>query len=403
MIKKVGLILGLIFSFAFSPLKGEKPSTVYLTWVQDPTTTMVIRWHSLKKQRISEVYYQEKDQDQWQCEKGSYQRLSQSDLLVHSVEITGLQPDTEYVFKIGKSHTLYRFKTCPTKLDRPLRFAVGGDGYFYLRLFRKMNKEIAKTDPDFVIFGGDLAYTNGSKGVFKGRNWEIERWGAFLKEWTKQMVTSDGRLIPILPVVGNHDVKSFKNPKQRKSLFYDLFAFPEDNVAYRALDFSNYLSLILLDTGHSYPIEGEQTVWLKNTLSLRQETLYKMAIYHIAAFPSVYSFEGATPTKIRKEWVPFFEQYGVQLAFENHNHAYKRTYPLKGEKIDPEGVIYLGDGAWGVSPRKPVSPSKYWYMAQTAQKNCFWLINLHREKCYAQSVDIEGKIIEKLAVRSKRT
>lgn len=54
-----------------------------------------------------------------------------------------------------------------------------------------------------------------------------------------------------------------------------------------------------------------------------------MAIYHVPAYPSARSFTGRTQSMIRKHWVPLFEKSTMNLAFENHDHAYKRTYPIK--------------------------------------------------------------------------
>jgi hypothetical protein len=178
-------------------------------------------------------------------------------------------------------------------------------------------------------------------------------------------------------------------------MFYALFAFPEGS-PYRAFDFGDYLSLICLDTGHSFPIDGPQRAWLEEALSSREGFSYKFAVYHVGAYPSVYPYNGRVPTLIRKEWVPLFDRYGVKLAFENHNHAYKRTYPLKGGKIDPDGVQYLGDGCWGVTPRKPKTTEEYWYLAKAAQINCFWLVTLDQEGCHVKSIDREGKTIEEL-------
>jgi hypothetical protein len=46
-----------------------------------------------------------------------------------------------------------------------------------------------------------------------------------------------------------------------------------------------------------------------------------------------------------------FDRYGVQLAFENHDHTFKRTYPLRAGKLDPRGTVYLGDGCLSEHPR----------------------------------------------------
>lgn len=369
-------------------LFGEEPSALYLTWRGDPTTTMVVQWHSLARSGESRVWYREEQGEGWQRGDGVVMRLPEGRTVVHTVELSGLVPDTRYVFRIGDGAKEYLFRTCPRELGRPLRFAVGGDVYYYIYLLRKMNREIAKCDPDFVLVGGDIAYTHNHKTFFKGKNWEEKRWGTFFKEWKRQMVAPDGRLIPMVVIVGNHDVKA----RQPGNLFFSLFASPESARPYREIDFGDYLSLFCLDTGHMVPIEGEQRSWLKSSLAANNAR-WKMAIYHVAAYPSVYKYESAVPTKIREEWVPLFERHGIRLAFENHNHAYKRTHPLKGGKIDPEGVIYLGDGSWGVSPRKP---QERWYLAKSSQINCFWMVTLGEEGCEVRAVGPGGKTIEEV-------
>lgn len=390
---KLKILIFSLLCFFGSLLRAEAPSALYLSWVRDPTSTMVIQWHTSKKSPDSEILYREVGDKEWQKASGKVEPLLKSSILVHTVELAELKADTYYHFKVDKEEALYKFRTCPNTLNqRALRFAVAGDAYFYLYLLRQMNAEIAKTDPDFVVVGGDIAYTHGHKSPFKGKEWEARRWGTFLEEWQKQMVTPDGRLIPMVVVVGNHDVE----PRKLGGAFYTLFAFPEKNVPYRALDFGSYFSLFLLDTGHTYPIDGDQASWLNESLAARAQVPFKIPVYHVAAYPSVYRYDSSVPTKIRSTWVPLFEKYGVKLAFENHNHAYKRTHPIKEGKVDPQGVTYLGDGAWGVSPRKPKPLKETWYIAKSTQQDCFWLVTLDQNGYTVKSFDQEGALIEKL-------
>ncbi len=388
--------LFLILPLFWGILEGREPSTLYLTWIHDPTSTMTVLWHTPKTDKYSMIFYQKQGSGEaWLKKEGTVKRPSRTDIHVHTVELVDLEPDTEYLFRIGKEGNKYRFKTLPRELDREVRFAVGGDAFMYYQLFKKTNLEIAEKNPDFVVIGGDIAYCHGINR-FRGLNWEVERWQNFFREYRRAMVTSDGRLIPMVVAIGNHDVPSgMVDPRNKSLLFYQFFPFPQQYIAYRSLDVGSYLSLVLLDTGHTYPIDGEQTEWLKQTLQARHP-LYKFAAYHIAAYPSVYPFEGTAPTKIRNNWVPLFESEGVQVAFENHNHAFKRSVPLKEGKVDPEGVLYLGDGSWGVTPRKP---SKRWYLEKAAQTNCFWLVSLTQEKSSFEAFDGDGKSIDAVSVK----
>jgi hypothetical protein len=383
----IGFLLGSV-----NKIEAKAPSVLYLTWMHDPTTTMTIQWHTTTSDPLSHVEYRKKGMKEWQQKEGVYTLVPKTNLLVHTVELDELEPGGDYQFRLVGKKNVYRFKTLPQTLSHPVRFVIGGDAYFYLSVLRKMNQRIAACDPDFVVVGGDIAYTNGRRAIYKGKGWEIKRWRTFLKEWKQQMVTSDGRLIPILPVLGNHDIKATTLvPMQQHFLFFDLFAMPEKGTPYRVFDAGKYLSLFLLDSGHSFHVDGLQSNWLKQGLSDRENMAYKMAVYHIAGFPSVYPYRSNNAKQIRNSWSPLFERYHLNIAFEHHNHAYKRTYPIKEDKISPDGVIYMGDGSWGVTPRKP---KKMWYLANAAQANAVCVVTLSPELSMVEALNIQGEVID---------
>ncbi len=386
------LLAGCLVIGATAAVESKGPSILYLTWLHDPTTTMTVQWHSADTDSTSQISYRKVGDENWQMKEGIFAQISKTNRRVHTVELDGLDPGSDYQFRLVGRKGEYYFRTLPTTLTKPVKFVVGGDAYNYYSTFCKMNAKIASCDPDFVVVGGDIAYTNSRKALFKGKAWELKRWCTFLKEWKSKMVTSDGRLIPFLVVIGNHDIKALTmRPKSQHFLFYELFALQEPGKSYRVFDAGDYLSLFLLDTGHSYHIAGSQAEWLTKALSSRESVPYKMAAYHIGAYPSVYPYHGSTPKEIRSEWSPIFEKYHLNVAFEHHNHAYKRTFPLKAEKIDPEGVVYMGDGSWGVSPRKP---KQLWYLEVAKQTNAVCLVTLDGGKSCIEAVDIRGNIID---------
>jgi 3',5'-cyclic AMP phosphodiesterase CpdA len=252
---------------------------------------------------------------------------------------------------------------------------------------------VAKKNPRFAVLGGDLAYTHGFKYLFRGRKWQVSRWQSFLKEWNEIMRTPDGHLIPMIPVIGNHDVRpSNLNPFSDNMLFYEIFFLP-GNRSYRTLDVGSYLSFFLLDTGHSFHMEGAQTTWLAETLVAREHKPYKLGVYHVGAYPSVYSFQSGNAAAVRKLWSPLFEKYGVQMTFEHHNHSYKRTYPLIQGKQIPTGVIYMGDGSWGVAPRKPKNKALP-YFAKTKKVNAVSIVTLAQEKGTVRVISASGKLVD---------
>jgi 3',5'-cyclic AMP phosphodiesterase CpdA len=260
-------------------------------------------------------------------------------------------------------------------------------------VFDRMNHAVAYDEPDFAVLGGDLAYTIGVKVPFSGMEWQMQRWTLFLRKLQTTLKSQKNRLIPILPVVGNHDVHG--KDTHQKELFFLIFPFPDNQKAYRSFYVGSYLHLVFLDTGHSASIEGEQTEWLRKELQHSQSP-YLFAAYHVGAYPSVYNYKGKTPELLRKTWVPIFEKESVLAAFEHHSHAFKRTYPIKNEKIDMSGVTYLGDGSWGVPPRKVYTPQSLWYLKKSSSVNACWFVSLTEEKAFIEARTLAGEIIDQL-------
>ncbi len=384
------LFVALLFC---STLIGKDPDILYLTWVKDPTSTIRLLWHTSDEETASKVTYRLPQEVSSQEVIGESWQVKETSTRVHLVDLETLEADQTYLFKIEGSEKEYRFRTMPKTLHRNVRFAVGGDAYYYwgTEVFQRMSRMIGRHDPDFYVIGGDLAYTTGKKHFLQGRRWELARWQTFLRTLQRTVKGQERRLIPFLPVVGNHDVT------RNHQMFYELFTFPEKNKAYRFLDFGNYFRLIMLDTGHTSPIEGEQTRWLETALNYPGSYLFP--IYHIGAYPSYYPFNNKTSSLLRELWSPLFEKYNVPVAFEHHNHCFKRTHPIKAGQIDPSGVVYLGDGSWGVPPRQ--YKTNLWYIAKTASINSCYIVTLTSDACTIEAKTPQAKTIDQIVLPNK--
>jgi acid phosphatase type 7 len=309
-----------------------------------------------------------------------------SERTTHTGEITGLQSGATYRFRFGPDSKTYTFRTMPARADRPIRFATGGDTMHRKEWLEKTNRQALKYDPDFVMLGGDLAYENGDPK-------QVQRIYDWLDACKSTLVTAQGRVVPIVVTLGNHEVQGgFGKTAEQAPYFHNLFPFPGSR-GYNVLDFGDYMSVIVLDSGHTAPIAGAQTMWLSQTLESRRDVPHKFPVYHVASYPSVRKFEEGGSPLIRQNWAPLFEKYGVRVAFENHDHAYKRTHPIRSGQVDyAHGVMYLGDGAWGVTPRDVHSDS--WYLAKTASVRHFILVTLQGQHEQFRVIDEEGNTID---------
>ncbi len=331
------------------------PNTLFLTWQRDPTTTMTIQWIGVRGETddtaIRYVAAPLTPLDVWQTQATEARPYPLSDLKVFRAELTGLRPGTDYLFRIGKQSPAYRFRTMPAKATDTIHFISGGDCGVNAHTVAN-NIQAARQDPMFAVIGGDLGYDNG-KSVATSL--------AFLRNYSKHMVGRDGRLIPMVACIGNHEVDGgYNKPRAKAPFFFALFDGLFSETSFATLDFGDYLSLVLLDTGHTAPIGGAQADWLEKTLKARAEHPNVMVVNHVPAYPSFRVMEtekgkAGTGAGNRKHWVPLFEKYRVPVVLEHHDHTFKRTKPLLDGLANANGVLYLGDGSWGRlrAPRKP--------------------------------------------------
>jgi 3',5'-cyclic AMP phosphodiesterase CpdA len=373
MYKKI-LWVCIVWTFALQAAEG-----LYLTYPKDPSSSMAIHWFESEKNGLGQIAYKTKDGELWQhadCE----QKAFGCDFIKSSV-LEGLLPDTEYVFQWPDKEHVCCFKTLPKTLLKPISIAIGGDAYQQYKPFHKMNEQVASKSPDFVILGGDIAYANTGN--------PYKRWKEFFCEWHKAMISSEGRIIPLVACVGNHDTS------KKGTLFLQLFPYLQQG-SYGTLEVAKDTLFVLLDTQHIAKVQGGQQVWLKNVLEEKKDFHRKFAVYHIAAYPSTYSYNDKVPRLIRSYWCPLFEEYGITACFENHNHAYKRTYPIRAGKIDPKGIVYIGDGAWSVSPRK--IRKNLWYLQEKKSSQYVCLLTLSNAEIAMKMIDAEGQLLDELKI-----
>ena len=237
--------------------------SLFLTWQGDPTTTMTVQWiGEAVSDEDSLISYAKLKGKVWQTAKTIAKPFPMTKLHVLRSELTGLEPAGEYRFRVGQRDEEYRFRTMPAKATDEICFVSGGDSG--IGAHADLNNALAaKQDPQFVLMAGDLAYDNNEapKTVLK-----------FFQNYSKSLVDSTGRIIPLVACFGNHEVKGgYKGTRAKAASFLSLFDGFFSETTYGVLDIGDYMSLVLLDSGHVASIEGEQTAWLEKTLAERQD------------------------------------------------------------------------------------------------------------------------------------
>ena len=382
-----------------------EPSTLFLTWQRDPTTTMTIQWVGAAGETAdTHVYWSADPAGIFQARATTAKPYPMTDLKVFRAELTGLTPGTDYWFRVGKHSPLYRFRTMPAKATDTIHFISGGDCGVNGHTIAN-NIQAARQDPMFAIIGGDLGYDNGKS---------VEISLAFLRNYSKHMVGRDGRLIPMIACIGNHEVDGgYGKPRSKAPFFYSLFdgLYPETGFA--TLDFGDYLSLVLLDTGHTTPIAGEQTAWLEKTLKARRDHPNVMVVNHVPAYPSFRKAE-ATPATTASPPRPAPAKAIASTGCRCSRNTACRwcsnitTTPSSAPSrlIDglghDNGVLYLGDGSWG-RLRTPQAPEKLPYLAATSRDYHLSLHRLQGEERFHLALDEYGRVMDVCRTAQRKT
>ncbi len=384
------------------PAFGDKPAfeplALLLTWQRDPTTTMTVQWIGTALQGPARpIWVAKSGAVNWHSTIGTMRPYPMPNYQIHRTELTGLEPDTEYRFRIGLDSAEWRFRTMPAKLTDALQFISGGDAGVG-EAAQHTNRVAASQDPRFVVLGGDLAYENGRDGaVFL----------QFLKNYSTQLIDSQGRLIPLLACIGNHEVDGgYGKTRKEAPYFYSVFDGLFNETSYATLDFGDYLSLVLLDSNHTTPIEGAQTSWLEQKLKEREELPHLLVFYHVPSYPSFRTYdleaaESGTGHESRQHWVPLFERYNVDAVFEHHDHTFKRTHPLLDGRKASNGIFYLGDGSWG-KLRRPKTPAQIPYLAVSQESYHLSVHRLEGHERFHIALSDSGKIMD-VCTTSKRS
>jgi hypothetical protein len=391
---KLGFFLALfltVLQFGVA-LAQSGPRHVYLTWQGDTSTSMTVVFQTMQPVEKPIVYYgteSSRTLDEYEATQvGRPTRFPGLERWVHFVKLSGLQPGQTYYFRAGGSSIGFsserKFRTIAMERE-PVRFVAGGDMWIEPAT-RQLMVQAASQSPQFALVGGDMAYADG-------RLSHVNFWDKWFDGWDENMVTPSGHSIPMVLAIGNHEtVGGFEGQPEDAPYYYHFFK--QDEHAYFSRQFGPDIIVYVLDSGHTTPQGGVQARWLADEMERTANIRHRFALYHVPCYPS-YPGAFSVPMAVggRKHWVPLFDRYRLTAAFENHYHTFKRTHPLRGGKVDPDGTVYLGDGCWGRPPRK-INKNRTWYEAVAESRRHVWLVDVDGDTVRYRAMDPHGKIFD---------
>jgi len=371
------LLIGLTFySCTTTKPVAKQPSKYRLVWTDDPTTTITVAWDQGQVDNPVVYYGKEDFGQEWQkYPEGQVPTRVVADyrgMNNHFATLQNLEPDQNYYFVIkDNEYTSDRFwfKTAPDK-PKAFTFIAGGDTKSSgppLTAGRLSHRMVAKLRPLFVIFDGDFCSGNGTND---------DDWQQWLNDWTFLTTTDDGRMIPIVPIHGNHEDGDFT---VLNKLFNAPYQYDNEENVYFSFSFGGNLFHIIALNSQTGGFD-DQTRWLEQDLNKHKDFTFKFAGYHKPIRP--HTAGKSENDHLLKFWVPLFYKYKLDVAMEGDSHMSKITYPMRpGEepgshegfiRDDENGTMYIGEGSWGASTR-PNDDDKPWTLRSGSFNQIKWI------------------------------
>ncbi len=223
----------------------------------------------------------------------------------HSLELTGLEPGTTYVWNFNEGGVEARasFTTAPAT-NAPFTFIVFGDTRTRHEVHRKAEERVIAEKASFVLHTGDMV-SNGFK---------LEEWDQFF-EIERDLLGS----VPFYPTPGNHE--------QNVPAFFKYFSFPGGNGHRYSFNWGS-VHVAAIDTneiGDSPQVKttflDEEVEWLRQDLTRNKKALTFVFMHH-PLYTAVAS-RNAHAADLAAKIEPVLRAGGVTAVFAGHDHNYQ--------------------------------------------------------------------------------
>lgn len=359
-IKRTILVFSFLTLFFGTPLFAAAPESLRLSWQHDPQTTMTISWNTRSDATLPTIEYGTTT-SYGNIKTGATITGIASGSYYHTVELTGLAPNTLYHFRARGDEEWGNddiFRTAPSTNNTFSFVAMADMGTS--QHTTAITTRASQQDAAFALISGDLAYASGSTAR--------ETWETWLRILEKISHT-----VPVMPALGNHDVESGVKESSGELFFTKTFALPPENgETYYSFDYGD-AHFVALDSNdyNGLKVNGAQYRWLENDVRSTSKK-WKIVYFHHPPYSS--STNHKSERRLQEALSPLFDAQGIDLVITGHDHNYERTYPIRtagfneptvastdqSNYTNPGAPIYIVTGGGGRSLYGLQSPKPAW-------------------------------------------
>lgn len=397
--KTISYCLLFFLAAAGSPLRSQLKYGPYLQNASPDKIT--IMWRTVSTDPCMLEYYKTGDAT-------NVLHLSE-DSGLYEVTLSGLNPGSEYSYRIVSSSftsAWYSFFTPPSYTTK-LRFTFVSDcednGLPYKRMEANLKRQL-QFAPDFILLGGDLVDRGDADGV----RYYQDQWADYLQSLS---VIASSR--SYWPAVGNHDIDfdySFSN-------YLKVHSLPETEEYY---SFRYGSAHIISLSVRGCAVYSNQYLWLERDLARAaadSTVKFIFAFMHFSGYSSGYynnrdsmlffeELSGIPYPNLVRDIYPLFERYRVSAVFSGHDHHYERTYPIRNDAVNSEGIYYFVVGGGG-SYNNPTKGPSWWTAKMSPQRDFlhFLLVDVNGDSATIRCVPVDtkwGETYDSVVVTAKK-
>ncbi len=365
------------------------PDQIILSWTDDPGTTQTVSWRTGSDTTQDEVEYLPAAGFSGSFAGAAQLTAADNGLYPGSCHfeatIRGLSPGTGYVYRVGRDGAWSQPATFITAAPAgDFSFLYIGDVQQGYPEWGDLLQVAAKENPGpkFGLLGGDLVNDSIQ-----------DQWQQFFAAATPLFSQ-----IPLMPVAGNHDEET----SDGAALFWNSFAVPQNGPdgykEFYSFDYEN-ARFVVLDSNLLAAPGTERfsaiSAWLRSDLTGSSQT-WKFVFLH---FPPYEVFPDDHLANIQANWVPIFEQCGVDVVFDGHQQVYARTSPMKGGRIqtDGHGIVYImGNGG---TKYLPCGAYYNYVVKELANVSSYELVNIGGDTFSMTAKDANGQVIDSCVIK----
>ena len=263
-----------------------------------------------------------------------------SDYLSNTVTVSGLEPDTGYVYRLGNG-TSYS-KPFPFSTQNPEDYhfifvgdpQIGGSGGDVrdTNAWRETLHSAIGTFPNaaFILSAGDQINLNGSEDQYSG----------FFSP-------TELASVPFVPTIGNHEVwgthAGHFNPPNESDTY-------GTSVAGADYWFTYGSTLFMVLNTNSFHIADHKAFLADAIASAGNSIRWKIVVFHHSIYSSGSHSMEDTILEWRKYLVPLFDFHRIDVVLMGHDHCYTRTFQMLGNVaqsseettvVNPSGTLYI--------------------------------------------------------------